>query len=241
MAPTSCSAGLREGSSSTVGSASAGGGVSMIPLRDMNMSMSNPSTGLAVERKRARRGQKATKSTAARSTAGVEGVPLPRGGILVVEALGFASRRPAFSLSLFPIKVVSPDVFGFLLSPSIASVVSRTTPVMVSVVGSCFDLHRVVVQKIDGRDTVIGGNNFRHDDRLCGMRDVNNPVFGVFAKPSVAKGNNKRQPIDKSAICRTNFTREREAVTRRLQYMWSKESPPVSTVSPVQGLEILFL
>lgn len=72
MAPTSCSAGLSDGSSTIVESVSINVGVSMIPLSAMNMSTSNPSMGLVVDLRRASNGQKATKSNVARRPACIE-------------------------------------------------------------------------------------------------------------------------------------------------------------------------
>ena len=125
MAPTSCSAGLRDGSSTMVGSVvpSAIGAESMIPLSDMNMSMSKPSMGLVVDRRSASRGQNATKSTVAKSTAGVEkrlggGVV----GLLLSETNPFAS--PSFLISsLNPLNVPS-DVAVTAFVSSTSSVVS---------------------------------------------------------------------------------------------------------------------
>lgn len=82
MAPTSCSAGLRDGSSTMVESVSA-----MMPFSAMNVSMSNPSMGLVVDLRRANKGQKETKSTVANRTAGVERLS---GGVGAGELL---SRR----------------------------------------------------------------------------------------------------------------------------------------------------
>lgn len=74
MAPTSCSAGLSDGSSTMVESVSVNGVVSMIPLSAMNMSTSNPSMGLVVDLSSASNGQKATKSNVAKIPAWIERV-----------------------------------------------------------------------------------------------------------------------------------------------------------------------
>jgi len=144
--PTSCSAGLRDGSSMTVGSMSGIGVVSMMPLSAMNMSISNPSMGFDVDLKRANKGQKETKSTVAKRTAGVE---RPSGGVGAGEFLSWRS----FLLS-FPLFDLFVSAF-----PSISSLfsLSLSLPVTVSKDGSCFDLHSVV-RKVDGEDGILGSS-----------------------------------------------------------------------------------
>jgi len=126
MAPTSCSAGLRDGRSTMVGSVSA-----IMPFSAMNVSISNPSMGLAVDLRRANKGQKDTKSTVANRTAGTERLSGDDG----------AGELP------FPISVSKPfnalsDRLGSVF-PSISSLYSSSSSVTVSKDGSRFDLHLV--------------------------------------------------------------------------------------------------
>lgn len=126
MAPTSCSAGLRDGSSTIVGSVSA-----MMPLSAMNVSISNPSMGLVVDLRRANKGQKDTKSTVANRTTGIERLSGDDG----------AGVLPFPRVTSNPFNALSDRLASVF--PSNSSLCSSSSSATVSKDGSRLDLHPV--------------------------------------------------------------------------------------------------
>lgn len=218
MEPTSCSAGLKEGSSIMLGSMSVSiGVVSIIPLSAINISISNPSMGLEVALNRASNGQNETKSKTATTTTGVE---RPDGDIGADELL------VVFSTEVF-LSFVPVIEFGLLFGPSVILVVAIFSPfssftttsklsssacsVVVSKNGSRLASQHVVIvarEENTGNDSV--GSFCRHRPSCCDFPSVDTNVTFCTdrSRLSVVKSNDDDRHVINNSIGTQSFTPE---------------------------------